>query len=92
MDSDPTLKDSKIPALRRSAIHFLGSYIREIIQLIYNDKHLDAKIMIPMSLAQKASITLDYISSTDDDGRVRVMAKEVKEDLGDLQRALLGLS
>ena len=92
MDSDVTLKDSKIPALRRSAIHFLGSYIRATIQLIYDDKNLDTKIMIPMSLTQKASITLDYISSTDDDGRVRVMAKEVMEDLGDLQRALLGSS
>lgn len=89
MDSDPTLKDSKVPALRRSAIHFLGSYIRATTRLIHERRNLNATILIPKSLVQKASVTLDYISSTDDDSRVRVMAEEARESLENLHRAVL---
>jgi hypothetical protein len=94
MDNDPTLKDPKIPALRRSAIHFLASYFRATTKLIYDDNNVNSTtIMIPKSLVQKASITLDYISSTDDDSRIRVMAKEARENLEDLQQAVwVGLS
>jgi len=90
IDSNPTLKNSKIPALRRSAIHFLGSYFRAATKLIYDERNLNAITMFPKSLVQKATVTLDYISSTDDDNRVRAMAKEARENIEDLQRAALG--
>ena len=91
MDSNPTLKNPKLPALRRSAIHFLGSYFRAATKLIYDEGNLDATTMLPKLLVQKATVTLDYISSTDDDSRVRFMAKEAREGLKDFQRAALGL-
>jgi len=92
MDGDPTLKNSKIPALRRSAIHFLGSYFRAATKLIYDERILNAIIMFPKSLVQKATVTLDYISSTEDDSRIRAMAKEARENIEDLQRAALGFN
>ncbi len=91
MDSDPTSTDTKFPPLRRAALHFLTLLIRASTKLIYDEGSAKTIMVFPRSAAQKASTTLGYISFTDDDNLVRVMAREAKESLEVLQQAILGL-
>ncbi|KAL1747481.1 hypothetical protein HDZ31DRAFT_31894 [Schizophyllum fasciatum] len=77
MDSQPTSTHSKFPPLRRAALHFLALLVRATKQ---HD-----------GLIRRAKITLGYLSSTDQDNIVRVMARETGEELSELQRAIAGL-
>ncbi len=90
MDEAPTSNNSKFPPLRRAALHLLGLLIKEATRHVYESTS-PGSVFLPQQLVSKATATLGYIASTDEDGVVRVMAREVREQLSDLQRAKLGL-
>lgn len=90
MDEAPTLNNSKSPPLRRAALHFLSLLTKEATQHVYESTS-PRNIFLSQQLISKALVTLGYIASTDEDDVVRMMAREVKEQLVDLQRAKLGL-
>lgn len=90
LDSNPTSKDSKLPPLRRAALHFLSLLMRASTKLIYEGSSRITPF--PGSMFRRANIVLEYVSSIDEDGVVRVMAMEAKENLEQLQGAMLGLS
>ncbi|KAJ4478038.1 hypothetical protein J3R30DRAFT_3290326 [Lentinula aciculospora] len=89
MDDHPTSTNTKFPPLRRAALHFLTSLIRGSTKEVYESAaaipHLSPE------LTKRMRITLAYISSTDDDMLVRVMAREASEDLAQLELAKLGI-
>lgn len=91
LDSDPTLKNSKLPPLRCAAIHFLSLLIKEATKLVYDGADVNLAGIFPLVFVRRMSATLGYISSTDEDNMVRVMAREAKESLGALQAAAFGL-
>jgi len=91
MDSEPTARNSKFPPLRRAALHFLSLLIRASTKLAYDDNSSTTADIFPRSTFQRADITLRYIASTDEDNVVRVMAREARENLEQLQQALIGL-
>ena len=91
MDSEPTARNSKFPPLRRAALHFLSLLIRASTKLAYDDNSSTTTDIFPRSTFQRADITLGYIASTDEDSVVRVMAREARENLEQLQQALIGL-
>ncbi|KAF9649373.1 hypothetical protein BDM02DRAFT_1873427 [Thelephora ganbajun] len=89
MDSYPTLANSKSPPLRRAALHFLALLVRACISRVY-DMGITG-MLIPDAYMARARTTLSYVASTDEDAVVKVMAREVREGLGQLSNALLGL-
>lgn len=91
IDSDPTSRNTKLPPLRRAALHFLTLLIRALAKLIHDDRSVKTTTDFLRTTARKASHTLGYMSSTDEDDLVRIMAREAKESLDELQRAILGL-
>jgi len=90
MDSDPTSRDSKFPPLRRAALHFLSLLIRSSTKIIYEETQLSTA-MISQSTLKRTNLTLGYVAAIDEDDVVRVMAKEAKENLEELQKAEFGL-
>jgi hypothetical protein len=48
-------------------------------------------MLIPDAYLGRARTTLGYVSSTDEDTVVRVMAREAGEELAQLSNALVGL-
>ncbi|KDQ64472.1 hypothetical protein JAAARDRAFT_116363 [Jaapia argillacea MUCL 33604] len=48
-------------------------------------------LFLRASLVQRAKVTLGYVAASDQDDVVRVMAREANEDLGDLERLIVGL-
>ncbi|KJA30045.1 hypothetical protein HYPSUDRAFT_125960 [Hypholoma sublateritium FD-334 SS-4] len=91
LDSDPTLKNSKFPPLRRAAIHFLSLLIKAAMKLVYDGADINLAKIFPRVFVRRMSVTLGYVSSTDEDNMVRVMARETKESLEELQAAAFGL-
>lgn len=91
LDSDPTSRSTKFPPLRRSAVHFLSLLIKATTKLVYDEARINFGGLLAPTSVRKMSITLDYISSTDEDSMVRVMAREAKDNLEALQEAVLGL-
>ncbi|KAH9483052.1 Transport and Golgi organization protein 6-like protein [Psilocybe cubensis] len=92
MDSDPTSRNSKFPPLRRAALHFLSLLIRSATKLVYDDTDINsAAAFFSKDVIRRLSLTLGYISVTDQDDVVRVMAREAKENLEGLQRAAFGI-
>ncbi|KAF9483931.1 ARM repeat-containing protein [Pholiota conissans] len=91
LDLNSTPRNSKITALRRAAIHFLSLLIRAATKLAYEETMINPAGIFVQSSFRRMSATLDYISSTDDDNLVRIMARETKENLEELQKAALGL-
>jgi len=89
MDSDPTSANSKFPPLRRAALHFLSLLIRASTQIIYDEK--PSLTLITGEVLQRMHLTLGYVSSTDEDGVVRVMAREAKENLEQMKKVMMGL-
>ncbi|KAF8915866.1 hypothetical protein CPB85DRAFT_1217291 [Mucidula mucida] len=84
MDANPTKKD-KFPPLRRAALHFMGLLVKETTRAVYDGENvfvMDAPSM------RRAKLTLGYLATTDGDGIVKVMAREVNEALADLETAL----
>ncbi|KAJ3561227.1 hypothetical protein NP233_g10321 [Leucocoprinus birnbaumii] len=90
MDNAPTSKNSKLPPLRRAALHFLGLLVKEVTRHTY-ESDSSAAMMLPQATIQRARVILGYISATDVDNVARVMAREVREGLEDFQKAKLGL-
>jgi len=80
-DSDPTSKNSKQPPFRRAALHFLGLLIRETSKQIY----VSSRPEFSGRLLKRIKTTLTYVSMTDGDTIVRVMAREVVENLSELE-------
>lgn len=78
--------DPKCPPLRRAALHLLALLIRATAKAID-----DGNVILPFSVAfiKRAHITLGYVAATDDDGVVRVMAREVNEELSSFEEYLV---
>ncbi|PFH46324.1 hypothetical protein AMATHDRAFT_155621 [Amanita thiersii Skay4041] len=89
MNSEPTSANSKFPPLRRAALHFLSLLIRSATRELYDTS--STSLLIPIDVINQTKTTLSYITSTDVDSVVRVMARETKEGLEQLQRAMLGI-
>jgi len=89
MDSQPTVANSKFPPLRRAALHFLSLLLRAFITRVY-DMGTDG-LIIPISSTNRAKTILSYTASVDEDGVVKVMAREAKELLEQLSRAVIGI-
>lgn len=93
MDTHPTSTNSKFPPLRRAALHFLARLIRSVTSRVYdssNNGSSEADMFIQGRLLQRATTLLGYVAVTDGDGVVRVLAREVVENLEGLKRAILG--
>jgi hypothetical protein len=89
MDTQPTVANSKFPPLRRAALHFLALLIRACISRVYGMGSMG--ILVPGAYLTRASATLGYVASTDEDAVVRIMAREAGEGLEQLSNALVGL-
>lgn len=87
MDTHPAVANSKFPPLRRAALHFLTLLIRECTSRVYDMGSMGT--LIPNTYITRARTTLGYVASTDEDAVVRVMAREVREGLGQLSNALI---
>jgi hypothetical protein len=86
-DANPTSADSKVPAFRRAALHFLGLLIRETTRQLYDSSHVE----FTSRLLQRIKTTLTYVSVADGDMIVRVMAREAVEGLSELEEARMGV-
>ena len=91
MDSNPTSKNPKFPPLRRAAIHFLSLLIQAATRQLYDQPGTDLSVIFPRILFDRLKVTLGYISSSDVDNVVRLMAREATESLKQLQQAVLGI-
>lgn len=89
MDSNPTSKNSKFPPLRRAAIQFLSLLIQATTRQLYDQPGTDVSVVFPRILFDRLRITLGYVSSSDADNVVRLMARDATEGLKQLQRAVL---
>ncbi|KAF9247101.1 hypothetical protein BU15DRAFT_69941 [Melanogaster broomeanus] len=88
IDSKPTAVNSKLPPLRRAALHFWTLLLQQLTRAVYDG----ATVEIPSApFLRRANVTLGYIASTDEDGIVRVMAREANEAIDQLNRAMLGM-
>ncbi|KAJ7068253.1 hypothetical protein C8F01DRAFT_600334 [Mycena amicta] len=84
-DTNPTLKNPKQPPFRRAALHFLGLLIRE------TGRQMDStRPEFSGNVLRRMKTILSYISTTDGDMIVRVMAREVVESLSELVEVMLG--
>jgi hypothetical protein len=90
MDASPTSTNPKFPPLRRAALHFIGLLVKEAVQHSY-ESPVQKNLFLSNHVISRATVTLGYIASTDEDDVVRVMAREVKQGLDDLRQAQLGL-
>ncbi|KAI6105625.1 hypothetical protein F5141DRAFT_1235511 [Pisolithus sp. B1] len=86
VDSTPTSTDSKLPTLRRSALHFLTLLMRTVTQATYEESAVE---LPSMSFLKRAKATLGYISSADKDGITRAMAREADESINQFMKAML---
>lgn len=93
MENQPLSTNSKLPPLRRAALHFLVLLIRRTATQLDGIpiQEVQSALLLPGSLLKQANITLGYLISTDEDDVVRVVAREGKESLEQLQRTLLGI-
>ncbi|KAI6047223.1 hypothetical protein EDC04DRAFT_2622339 [Pisolithus marmoratus] len=87
IDSTPTSIDPKLPSLRRSALHFLTLLMRTVTQATYEESAVE---LPSISFLRRAKATLGYISSADEDGITRVMAREADESINQLMKIILG--
>lgn len=93
MKNQPLSTNSKLPPLRRAALHFFVLLIRGARRRLDGVpiQEVHSALLLPGALLKQASITLGYLILTDADDVVRVMAQEGKESLEQLQRTLLGI-
>jgi hypothetical protein len=87
-DSEATSTDSKLPQLRRAALHFIAISVRGLIARVHDGHELPREIQ-KVTIGRAAS-TLSYVALVDEDAIVRLMARETRELLDDLGRAFLG--
>ncbi|KAJ3810019.1 hypothetical protein F5876DRAFT_89124 [Lentinula aff. lateritia] len=86
MDDHPTSTNTKFPPLRRAALHFLTLLIRGTTKEIHESStFVGDNARLSAGLTKRMRITLGYISNTDDDMLVRVMAREALEDIAHLE-------
>ena len=85
-DNDHLSVNPSYPPFRRAGIHLLGLLIRATVRLLD-----EGQLISPFSGAfvKRAHITLSYAAATDVDAIVRVMAREVNEELTSLEPHLL---
>ena len=89
MDSNPTSKNPKFPPLRRAAIHFLSLLLQAATRQLYDQPGSDISMIFPRILLDRLKVTLGYISSSDADNVVRLMARETTEGIKQFQQAVL---
>ncbi|KAJ7904493.1 hypothetical protein B0H14DRAFT_2663092 [Mycena olivaceomarginata] len=85
-DANPISANSKLPSFRRAALHFLGLLIRETTRQIYDSSRPE----FSGRMFTRIRTTLGYISATDSDTVVRVMAREAAEALSEMEEAVMG--
>jgi len=90
LDSNLLLTNPKSASLCRAALHFLSILITASTKLVYEETTINPNFF-PRDMFHRLSITVGYVASTDGDNVVRVMARETKESLEQLQRAVFGL-
>ncbi|KAG6378921.1 hypothetical protein JVT61DRAFT_13206 [Boletus reticuloceps] len=88
LDTKPTVINPKLPPLRRAALHFWTSLLHQLTHATYDGTMVEG---LPATLLRRAKITLGYIAATDEDGIVRVMAREASEAIDQLNKATLGI-
>ncbi len=95
MDSDPASANSRFPPLRRAALYFLALLIRSSTKHAYDSStshsNSNSAFQFHASTVRRAKTVLSYVSATDPDNVVRIMARETVEALEGLERALLGI-
>jgi hypothetical protein len=84
IESEPTSLNPKIPPLRRAALHFLLIGLRARLAQIRHSTVQGSSF----SSLKRARTTLQYVSSTDKDTVVRVMAREAEEEIEQLYEAI----
>lgn len=85
-----TTTSSKIPPLRRAALHLIMLLLRAYAAQVEEDS-VKAIYVLPPEVLKRARTTAGYVSVTDEDSIVRVMAREVIEELDKSAEAMLGL-
>lgn len=85
-DANPISANSKLPSFRRAALHFLGLLIRETTRQMYDSSRPEFSGRV----FARIRTTLGYISATDGDTVVRVMAREAAEALSEMEEAVMG--
>ncbi|KAF8138702.1 hypothetical protein EV363DRAFT_1521850 [Boletus edulis] len=88
LDTKPTVINPKLPPLRRAALHFWTSLLHQLTHATYDGTMVEG---LPATLLRRAKVTLGYIAATDEDGIVRVMAREANEAIDQLNKATLGI-
>ncbi|KAI5118985.1 hypothetical protein M0805_001124 [Coniferiporia weirii] len=91
MDNQPTAANPRFPPLRRAALHFLSLLVRALTARAYEGEGVGPGTNVPGLLMKRGGIVLGYVSATDEDGVVRVMAREAAEQLEQLRKAVVGL-
>lgn len=79
----PVTSDSKLSLLRRAALHLLAQLIRKTV-------HETSSSIFSSELVHSIRIMLGYLSTTDSDTIIRVMSRDIKEELDDLRKAAFG--
>ena len=89
MDSNPSSKNPKFPPLRRAALRFLTLVIQAAARQLYDQLETDVSKIFSQALFHRLRVTLGYISSSDEDNIVRLMARDATQGLKQLQQAIL---
>jgi hypothetical protein len=85
-DLQPTSNDSKLPPLRRAALHVVHVVLRASLEQV------DESLVVIRNAAtvKRTKVTLEYIAFSDEDAVVRVMAKEAIGAINDFSRSFVG--
>lgn len=89
LDAQPTSSNTKLPPLRRGALHFLTLLVRALAERAYEGSPPDSGIM--QTLTGRGAAVLGYVAATDADGVVKVMAREAAELVEQLRSAAFGI-
>ncbi|KAG7096988.1 hypothetical protein E1B28_004383 [Marasmius oreades] len=87
IEDEPTSKNSKFPGLRRAALHFMSLLLKGTIENIYDTSF--RRSIYSEDLIRRTKLILSYISDTDADVVVRVMAREALELSKQLEYAII---
>ncbi|THH05707.1 hypothetical protein EW145_g4599 [Phellinidium pouzarii] len=90
MDLQPVAANGKFPPLRRAALHFLSLLVRSLLARKYEGDTAPGDDVSGL-LIKRGITVLRYVSATDQDEVVQVMAREAAEELEQLGKALIGL-
>lgn len=89
LDTQPTSTNTKLPPLRRGALHFLALLVRALVERAYEGKPPEASVL--HTLTNRGAAVANYVAATDVDGVVKVMARETCEIIEQLRRPALGV-